>query len=267
MSESAGGHDRDRAAAVIDTLLAHRSVRHFTPGAVHDDDIRRAVAAGQMASTSSNVQAYSIIRVTDAETRATIAELAGPQAKIVECGAFFVICADGRRHRLICERAGKVYQRTFENFLVGVIDAALFAQNLCVAFEAMGYGICYIGGIRNDLPRVDRLLGLPGDIYPLFGLCVGREAANADGPGIGPAAQRPRLPVDAVLATDGYPSDDEVLAGVDGYDETYRRYMDDRGGTASGVRAAWSEAMTQKLSTPTRTEIGSFYEGKGANLG
>ena len=42
----------------IQTMLNHRSVRDFIPDPVPDDHIRQAVEAGQMASTSSAVQAY-----------------------------------------------------------------------------------------------------------------------------------------------------------------------------------------------------------------
>ena len=65
-----------------------------------------------------------------------------------------------------------------EAFLVAVVDASLFAQNLCIAFESLGYGICYIGGLRNRLDEVDGLLELPHGVYPLYGLCVGRPAED-----------------------------------------------------------------------------------------
>lgn len=235
-------------------MLAHRSIRRFKDDPVPDDAVAEAVRAGQAAATSSAVQAYSMIRVRDKANRAQLAEIAGPQEKVVRCGAFFVVCGDTRRHRLSCERAGVEYAHTFENFLVSVIDASLFAQNATLAFESMGYGTCYIGGVRNDLGAVRRILALPEGVYPFFGLCVGLADENP-----GP---RPRLETDAVLFDDAYPADDALLAGVDRYDEVYRAYLTDRGGP---VRS-WSEAMNGKHANATRADAGAFYASQGATL-
>jgi FMN reductase (NADPH) len=237
-------------------IHAHRSIRRFKEDSVPDAHIVEAVRAGQMASTSSAVQAYSVIRVRDAGKRAALAELSGPQEKVARCGAFLVICGDARRHRVICERAGAPYAETFESFLVAVIDASLLAQNMTLAFESLGYGVCYIGGIRNDLPRVRELLGMPVGIYPLFGLCVGLPD-EAPGP-------RPRLPAGAVLFDDAYPTDAALLEGVDAYDASYREYLVARG--APKV-AGWSEAMAARGHEKARADAGLFYASQGARLG
>ncbi len=50
-------------------------------------------------------------------------------------------------------------------FMVSVIDAALAAQNVSVAAESMGLGICYIGGIRNELDQVTEVLGTPDHVF------------------------------------------------------------------------------------------------------
>jgi FMN reductase (NADPH) len=118
---------------LLTTMSAHRSVRAFLETPVPDEHIRSAVEAARMAATSSWIQA----------------------------GAFFVVCADSRRHRLIAERLDKPYVGNLETWLPAVIDASLFVQNLNLAFESMGYGTCFIGGLRNRLPEVDALLQLP----------------------------------------------------------------------------------------------------------
>ncbi|MFG0306532.1 MAG: oxygen-insensitive NADPH nitroreductase [Phycisphaerales bacterium JB040] len=238
----------------LETMLSHRSVRTYTDDPIPPEHVRRAVEAGQMAPTSSAVQAYSIIRITDPGTRARLAELTGPQEKVRLAPEFFVVCADSRRHRVICEHAGTGYDQRLEAFLVAAIDASLFAQNVLVAFESMGYGTCYIGGLRNDLGAVCELLDIPEGVYPLYGLCVGRPAEE---PG-----QRPRLPVEAVLFDDAYPSDDEVLGRVGEYDEAYRAYLRDRGAPERG----WSDVISGKYVKPIRPDLASVYLGRGARL-
>lgn len=240
---------------VIDLLLSHRTIRTFKPDPVPDEHIRLAVEAGQMASTSSAVQAYSLIRVRDTATREAIADLAGPQPKIAECGAFFVILGDTRRHRVAAAREGNGYDQRLESFLVAAIDASLFAEKMVIAFESMGYGICYIGGLRNDTERLDELLELPEGVYPLFGMCVGvpDEAPS----------KRPRLPVDSVLFEERYPSDETVLEQLADYDEGYVEYL-----AARGVEnpVAWSMQRARAYAEPKRTHLGPYYTRKGARL-
>lgn len=208
-----------------------------------------------MASTSSAVQAYCAIRVRSPDVLARLVRLTGDQPKVAECGAFLAICGDTRRHRLLAELHGHAYDAKLEAFLVATIDAALFAQNLCVALESMGYGICYIGGLRNHLREVDELLRIPQGVYPLFGLCAG-VPAEAPSP-------RPRLPVEGVLFEESYPEDSQVMEHVHRYDQQYAEWLAARG---AGPKA-WSKAMSEKWRTPEREDLADYYTAKGATLG
>ena len=162
-----------KADAVLDLMARHRSIRAFERTPVPDDHIERAVRAAQCASTSSWIQSYHLVQVVDPGERKQLAALASGQAQVHEAGALFVVCGDTRRHELVAEDADATRHVTDEVLLLAVIDASLFAQNLTLAFEAMGYGACYIGGLRNDLDGVDDLLELPFGVLPLFGLTVG----------------------------------------------------------------------------------------------
>lgn len=68
----------------------------------------------------------------------------------------------------------------FESLLLGTIDAALAAQNAVVALESFGLDSVYIGAIRNDIEGGAKELGLPPQVYPVFGLCIGYRY-GADG--------------------------------------------------------------------------------------
>lgn len=241
-----------RMNEVIDLLMSHRSVRRYSDRAIPEGHITACVRAGQMASTSSAVQAYACIRVKEPASRRALADLAGPQKKVALAPEFFVVCGDARRHRLLCERAGVKYDQRMEGFLIAVIDATLFAQNMVVAFESLGYGVCYVGGIRNDLPGVGRVLQLPRGVYPLFGLCVGVPEEDP--------VRRPRLPMETVLFDDEYPPDAAMLAGIDRFDAEYREYLARRGATAKG----WGESMVEKMGHADRVSVGPYYREQGA---
>lgn len=242
---------------VIETLLNHRSVRSFTDETLTDEQIRLIVESAQRASTSSFIQAYSIIGVTDPEKKARLAEIAGNQQYVIDNGHFFVFCADLYRHELIGElREAEVNAtlETDEKLLVAVIDAALASQNAVVAAESMGLGICYIGGIRNDMFAVKELLGLPERVLPLFGLAVG-VPEHVEG-------QKPRLPLEHIYHENTYVADAEQLKQeLDAYDATIHDYYAARG---SNQRSdTWTGQMGRMLSKPSRLDVKDFLKTQG----
>lgn len=92
---------------VLRLMSAHRSVRRFRSVPVPDEHIAQAVCAAQRAATSSWIQAYCLIQVSDPAERRILRELTGDQAQVEQAGAFFAVCADARRLQLIAERAGQ----------------------------------------------------------------------------------------------------------------------------------------------------------------
>lgn len=240
--------------AVLRQLASHRSIRKFRPDRVPEERIGEAVRAAQMAATSHWVQAYALLQVEAPATRARLRELTGEQAHVEEAGAFFVVCADARRHRILAERAGVPYVPNLETFLTGVVDAALFAQNLVVAFESQGYGICYIGGVRSRLPELDRLLEIPELVFPLFGLCVGVPAEDP--------RQLPRLPVEAVWMKERYLDDAAMGRLIDEMDAIAAAEFLHRGKSDRN----WSGATWRQFQRPAREHLLAYYTGKGARF-
>ncbi len=240
----------------LETMRAHRSVRAFLPDGIPDDTIRKAVSAAQQAATSSWIQGYALLQVVDEDERKALAELTGGQRQVLEAGAFFAICGDVRRHQLIAGREGKPHLANLETFLLAVVDASLFAQNLILAFEAQGYGTCCIGGLRNHLPDVDTLLEIPAGVFPLFGLCVGvPDPALA-------TATRPRLPVEAVWMTGRYSDDAAMLAHIDDHDRAAAEHYAARGLDGRN----WSGGIWRRFAKTARDDLRDYYESKGAKL-
>ncbi len=245
---------------VIETILQHRSIRRFEDRPLTDEQIRTIVECAQAASTSSYVQAYSIIGVKDPEKKRKLAELAGNQSYVERNGHFFVFCADFHRHELIGELEGKDVLPSLEStekFMVALIDTALAAQNAAIAAESMGLGICYIGGLRNNLPEVCQLLNIPKRVIPLFGLAVGYPAQTPD--------PKPRLPFEHVYHEDEYNQDRaRFLEQLQRYNETVSAYYEQR--TNGRRRDTWTGQMADTLSRQVRMYMKEFVEGKGFNL-
>ncbi|SHN79878.1 FMN reductase (NADPH) [Paenibacillus sp. ov031] len=239
----------------IELMMKHRSVRKFKPDPVSEEQLAAIVAAGQMASSSSSVQAYTIIAVTEQEQKDKLAELAGNQSCVNECPVFLVWCADLYRLSDAAKRhlpEKESYEDSTENFMVATIDVALASQNAALAAESLGFGIVYIGGLRNRIEEVSEVLGLPDGVYPVYGMCIG--VADQD------TGIRPRLPLDAVLHHGRYNAE-QTLKGVESYDETTAAYMKER---TQGERSTpWSEMMAKRLTEPVRLQMKPFLEGKG----
>ncbi|MDT8267893.1 nitroreductase family protein, partial [Roseomonas sp. DSM 102946] len=145
------------------------------------------------------MQAWSVVAVTDPDSKRRLAAVAGGQRHVEQCPLFLVFLADLSRHARLAERTGRPLEGLpfLETFLVAALDAGLAAQNAVVAAESLGLGTVYIGALRNDLEAVAAELGLPPGATAVFGLCVGYPAPDG-------GAVKPRLPQSAVLHHERY---------------------------------------------------------------
>ena len=237
----------------IELMLKHRSVRRFTDKSIQTSTLERLILSGQAAASSSFIQAYSVIRVTDKSVRAKIAEAAGGQKWINEAPEFLVFCADLKRIELACvqQQQGKLEGHT-EHFLAATVDVALVAQNVLLAAESIGLGGVYIGGIRNNPQLLADLLSLPDQVYPTFGTCLGWPAIEPE--------VKPRFPVASILHQETYQLD-KVEADVDAYDKQMKAYYESRD---SNIRQSdWSTETAKAVQLKKREHMLSFLQNRG----
>jgi nitroreductase len=186
-------------------LLSHRSVRAYRTDPLPAGTLETLVAAAQSAATSSNLQTWSVVSVTDPEKKKVLAEIANNQKHIEQCPLFFVFLADVSRLDRLASAKGMTFEGLpyVETFLVAAIDAALAAQNAVVAAESLGLATVYIGAMRNDVERVAQILELPKGAAGVFGLCVGYADPNTA------HEVKPRLQQEAIVHTNRYVVSDE----------------------------------------------------------
>jgi len=237
----------------IDLLKAHRSIRQFQNRPIQPDLFQDLIKAGQAAASSNFFQAATIIRVTDPKKRAKLASLANNQAYVETAAEFLVFCADMHRAASCCDLHGAEANTGFtEQFIIATVDAALVAQNIVVASESAGLGICYIGALRNNPAEVSTVLDLPNDTYPVFGLCLGWPDQDPE--------VKPRLPMGVVLRENTYGNGTEGI-NLDNYDEAVRRYYAARSSNQKSM--SWSEQMSGMLSKESRPHMLDFLKMKG----
>ncbi len=246
---------------VLKQIHHHSSIRHYKAEAVPAAMIEAIVSAGQCASTSSNLQSYSVVAVTDPARREKIAELCGKQRHILEAPVFLAWCADLARLDRVCQLRG-YHQVTeyVENFLVASVDTALAAQNSALAAESLGLGICFIGYIRNIPEEIISLLHLPRLVFPITGMTIGWPVKESHA--------HPRLPLEAILHWESYnPNQDEALGE---YDRTMRstgiyqgRQVPVPGKEEEMEEYGWLEHTARRLARPERIGLRQVLEKQG----
>jgi nitroreductase/CTP:molybdopterin cytidylyltransferase MocA len=212
--------------ALLELMHRHRSRRRYRSDPLPPGLLERLVDAARHASTSSFIQAYSVVAVTDRERKDRIAALCDDQPHIRQAPVFLAICADLHKLELCCELHGTSLDGdTLELFLQATVDAALFGQNLQLAAEACDLGSCMIGAARNHPAEMADLLNLPRLAYVVFGMVVG---VPDDDP-----LPRGRMPLAGVLHHERYDAAGlpRVLAAADaGMRAWARRTNAERGG-------------------------------------
>ncbi|MFC2036956.1 NADPH-dependent oxidoreductase [Chloroflexota bacterium] len=249
----------------IEQIHRHASIRAYKPDPVPARLVETIVAAGQRASTSSNLQTYSVVAVSDASKRARLAELCANQKHIPQAPVFLTWCADLGRLDRVCQLRGyRLSAEYVESFLVAAVDAAVAMQNTALAAESLGLGMCYIGAIRNHPEKVIDLLDLPRLVFPISGMTLGWPAVEP--------FVRPRLPLTAVLHWEQY--------GLEGEEEdlaVYDRAMIDTGiyrGRQVPVPErdgqvedyGWQEHSARRVSTPMRMGLHQVLSLQGFEL-
>ena len=235
----------------IELIHRHGSVRSYKVDPVPESIIKQIIAAGQKASTSSNLQTYSVIVTSDLEKKLKIQEICAGQKHISQAPVFLLWCADFSRLQRVCKHQGyKIEAGYIENFLMASVDASIAMQNAALAAESLGLGFCFIGALRNDPDTVIELFGLPELVFPIAGMTLGWPEKS---PRI-----RPRLPQSTVLHWDVYQQDDTRY--LKEYDQAmintgiYRgRQVDQE--DQDPTQYGWLEHSARRSSKPSRPDL------------
>ncbi|KAF0365241.1 NADPH-dependent oxidoreductase [Pediococcus acidilactici] len=241
---------------VIELMKKHTSVRNFADTSLTDEVKEQLIIAAHAGASSNFVQATSIIDVTDPSIRGQLAEISKSAAYVKQSGAFFVFVADLYRQSQILQQQGLDLAgiKNMEALTVAIVDTAIAGENLAVAAESLDLGICYIGGIRNDLTTVRDLLNLPKFTVPLFGITVGKPTRKN--------AVKPRMPLHNNTFKNGY--DRQAAQDLSEYQKITQAYYAKRSSHAQ--ETDWIRKMTDFFAEPRREEMASFLLEQGFTL-
>ena len=143
----------------IENILTRRSVRHFGPNPVPDEELDILLRAAMQAPSAGNAQPRHFVVITDRKVLDEVPKFHTSAGFIVEAPAAIPICADEN-----VARPGR-----------WLLDCSAAAENMLLAAHARGLGACWIG-IQPEPVRIEgvsRLLGLPANVHPLCLIAVG----------------------------------------------------------------------------------------------
>jgi nitroreductase len=183
--------------SVIETIHQHRSIRKYKPDPIPDELLDEILSAGIRASSSGNMQAFSIVVTRKRKLREQLYKAHNDQEMVLEAPLLLTFCADFHRMRqwLSISQAPDNFDN-FMGFMVAAIDAILASQNVALAAESQGLGICYLGSTLANCDQVGLLLKLPVNVVPVVGFTLGYPDENP--------ALRDRLPLEGLVHHETY---------------------------------------------------------------
>lgn len=217
---------------ISDTLLNRRTIRKYKEEPVGETLLNELLNQGCRASTTGNMQVYSIIITRDEDKKRELAPCHFNQKMVTEAPVVLTFCADFNRFNKWCilQNAQPGYDN-FLSFMTAAIDALLVAQTFCIAAEAKGLGICYLGTTTYMAHKIIEVLKLPKGVVPLTTITLGWPDEKPE--------QVDRLPPGAILHYETYSDYTDSSIGM------YYREKEARSDSVQYIRENNKETLAQ----------------------
>lgn len=183
----------------LQTIFEHRTIRKYKDTPIEESVLKTILEAGFRASTTGNMQVYSIIVTKDAEKRKQLCALHFNQKMVEQAPVILTFCADFNRFNQWCkQRNAEPGYDNYLSFFTGAIDALLAAQNVAIAAEAKGLGICYLGTTTYQADKLVEFFKLPNGVVPITTIVLGYSEETP--------ALVDRLPYEGIVHEEEYKS-------------------------------------------------------------
>ena len=148
----------------LEAISTRRSVRRFSNRPVEPEKLQAVLKAVQQAPSWSNLQCWSLVVVTDQETKNKISDLSfvesffaaygyksnPAQKALAQAPVVIVACADPAK-------SGNLHGQPYY-----MADMGIATENLMLAAHDQGLGSVFVGVCDEE--RIKALLGIPADI-------------------------------------------------------------------------------------------------------
>ncbi len=206
----------------IKTQLEHRSIREFESEQIPVDLRELLLDVANMSATSTGMQRYSLIRLSDQDKKDAFAKICN-QPYVAKAPEVWMFVVDCYRNAQIAREMGVHDEHQHGNmdfFFQGFTDAVIAAQNTYLALESLGLGGVFLGSPLNDAQAVIELLGLPKLTFPALGIAFGYPAQLPE--------KKPRISIEHKYSENEYQCYDSYKTLLASYDEELQQYRDAR---------------------------------------
>jgi nitroreductase len=138
---------------VKEAIEARRSIREYKPRPIPSKVMDELLESARTAPSSSNLQEWNIIVVTDEATRAKLVPASGNQGFVGQCSAYLV---------------GVVATE------YSAIDVSIVLDHISLRAIELGLGTCWIGDF--DPAKVKEILGIPQKLLVPICMTLGYPA-------------------------------------------------------------------------------------------
>ena len=152
---------------VYEAIFGRRSIRQFTDEPIEDATLEKLLDAARWAPNSSNRNAWRFVVITSDSAKRQILRFAPGISD--RPAAIIVICIEPQE-----EIMNESKRLTF------MADAAIAAENICLAAHAEGIGTCMVASFADIALRP--LLSLPEDVSPYITLALGYPDEDPEPP-------------------------------------------------------------------------------------
>jgi FMN reductase (NADPH) len=182
---------------MIKAIQNHRSIRKYKPDPIPLKILEEILCAGSRASTTGNMQVYSMIVTTDPVLKEKLWETHFRQDMVKTAPVHITFCADFNRFNTWCRlRKAEPGYDNYLSFFTAAIDALLVSQNVCLEAETHGLGICYLGTATYNADKIIDILELPLGVVPVATVVMGYPEEQP--------ALTDRLPMESVVHFEKY---------------------------------------------------------------
>jgi nitroreductase len=152
----------------IDAILTRRSIRHFTPQPVPEEEIQVLLKAAMHAPSAGNAQPWHFVVIDERAVLDEVPKFHDSSSFIQEAPLAILICAD--------EDLAKPGR--------WLLDCSAAAENMLLAAHARGLGACWIGiqPVVERIAGITRLVNLPPRVHPVCLIAVGYPAKTRPHP-------------------------------------------------------------------------------------
>jgi len=186
-------------------------VRHYDPEPVPRETLERIVRTVRRAPSGGFSQGQRLIVVTEADTRARIAQLLHQDEWVAQGREPWLAVAPA--HIVVCTREGDYHDRYNEPDKLAVtggvelewpapfwfVDAGAALMLLLLAAIDEGLAAGVYGVTVPEMPAFKELLGIPDEIWVVAGVTIGRPRPDPNASRVSSRMSQLRRPIEEVV--------------------------------------------------------------------